>query len=308
MKIWWNFEDTDNYYWLIPDWKNYLDYFLFMERWNKLVELVRSLPNVWGEGGERSDNLLEYMALAHLETIVEVQEQRRISLADVDALEEILLNGWGNERDTRIQNVKNRCLALVQKIVKSDREEQRSSDFLYWVTILFPWMADRVCSTHWLHDQVLQTWQEVLGKLGSAQREARYREEAHRALARQIRLYQDKPWIGSAIDLLEEMGDEESAEKLRDSSARAKSPDKDQESPDEDQRLYEMISELKRLGVPEEALDMLAKEGPRQDVVRQLQEARMPDEDLQMLLHLAESARARAADTATSLSSTKGLR
>jgi hypothetical protein len=292
----WKSENTDNNYWLIPDWKNYLDYFLFMERWNKLVDLIRPLPDVWGGGGKGGDDLLEYMAVAHLETIVEIQEQRKIPPLPTDVGElEKDLDQWESTRDERIEAVKASCLELVETIVASDREEQRSNDFHYWITVLFPWMADRVCSTQWLHEHVFQTWEEVLGKVRNAQSA---REEACRDLARRIRGKLGEPWIDSASDLLAKMGDKESATELRELSRRLARRD-------EEQRLYEMISELKNAGVPEEPLDMLARVGPLPAVVRQLQEAQVSDAYLQTLLQLAESAQARADDTATSLSSSK---
>ena len=66
-----------------------------------------------------------------------------------------------------------------------------------------------------------------------------------------------------------------------------------------------MIGELKRAGVPEEPLDLLARVGPLPTVVHQLQEAQVSDAYLQTLLQVAESAQARSEDTATSLSSSK---
>ncbi len=269
-------EDTDDSFWLIPDWDNYYDYFLYAECWNRLVSSAPQLPL---DECIKSDNLLEWFLLSHLELVCQIQKMRRVPehlwRPDVHEMQQQLLDdqAWINERIRRQRLVSDLIAELYARSVANSYTgriasmQERDSNIATWVDRHLIWAADPLCASPDMATWISQTRE---GAIKDAQKDLAERNRiAAQSLLSRLRPNFGKEWVEATISLMDRL-DEEAASITRNELQRVRTI-----------RGAEFKEELKQLadaGIPSELIQRMRAFGFTREIAAELLEANIPND------------------------------
>lgn len=196
-------------YWLVPNWDNHYDYFLYRLGWNRMIDLLRDLADSdisLATSLIKDDTLIEFALLVHLDLVCRVQASRVLPLylwqMSVEDLRE-KLNTWmtdhTNDVGKQLKDIYNYCV--------DDGVLVRDQDFLVWFEIFLPWATDRNVASEKLSAELMKLREEIIRK----DRAESADHGAANHLAQRIRRNLTADWIPSAIEvvrhLIEDLAD-----------------------------------------------------------------------------------------------------
>ncbi len=264
--------ETDCQFWVIPDWDCVIDVLLYGTHWNRVVDLLRA----FGEVGDDDDALhLEAAALAHVAGVLAVAATRSLPPLPF-GMDEVRQAGSLSALWTRRREELAAPLAATARELflrgSGPSGNRRDRDYARWFTGLFPWMADSLCSTRWLADWVLGTWEATLRAAREVGDRRDHAGSARQMLAERIRLSLGQPWVRETCGLLAAMGDPHRAGDLRRQAEQLAM----RETATQDE-LTKLMRALLTAGVPQEILMDALKAGEVTPVLQaQLLEAGVP--------------------------------
>jgi hypothetical protein len=248
---------TDNAFWVIPDWDDHLDYFLYIATWN---ELVTSVLHLVRQSPDNNEPYVEALFLMHVEAIWSITLRRRIP-ASLSRAVAALSTDDGEEVGAfanRLRIPLGRRLREAYAAGRAPDATVLEKDFVYWFSVLLPWAFDEISLPKATVDFCAALRHSILerhGDLASGNSRAAVR------LARRIRERISEPWIASTIDVLAGL-DPDLADEIRAewTGARAEAND----------ALRDFIDRLESAGVPEDIIERLRMQGLAEDVIRDL--------------------------------------
>jgi KAP family P-loop domain len=259
-------EDTDGSFWLVPDWENSYDYYLYGEIWNRTVHRFSESDLQYAE---THTNILEWVFLLHLKLVCSIEQGRTIKKNIWDQsskqLADMLDNNelWKSFQKQRRDEIKQEIASLYAN-GQENLQERRKSDFCTWVEIMLPFAADRLSLPAETGNWVLEIREEILKRHDQL---ADSDESLAKALVRRIHRHIENRWVYFTIDLLEEF-DPAQAAWLRSMV--------EQQETQRNEKLQAFVRRLGEVGIPESLQKRILAFGVTQEIGRELQAAGIP--------------------------------
>lgn len=282
-------QQTDDSYWLTPDWENYVDFMLYAHGWNQMVQLLRGLPASYSKNIEQGSSAMEYCFYYHFDLILHIQQDRRIAAlpGDSKTLQAHIVNAEANRQENAwhrdFASLEARCMDLLRSKPEKGQSRRRA-DFVNWFSTVFPWTADERVASGKVQEQVLGLWTKGMQIVEAESAGARVK--AMEPLRRRIGMNLDRPWTGTCVDLLEKMG----ADTNEISRLRGEWEQRVEQAPDKAMSdLQQLVQQLIEAGVPREELTKLVLGGPKPELLGTLS-ALLPQEVFRRLWGVANLA------------------
>ncbi|MBF6606695.1 MAG: hypothetical protein IVW53_14085 [Chloroflexi bacterium] len=256
-------ESTDNLFWVVPDWDEMRDYFIYVSGWNPLVDVVIDLPE-----GVDPVRLLDLMFVAHVQLVCDVQMMRAPSqmVTELAAQMSDIVLDEGNAFEASMASARATSAAAVRSAMAragSAGSTIRDRDFSDWLEHLVPWAFDPLASSHASASWLRQVRSELLTEM---QQLDGANAEAARYLARRLRKHLTEPWIESSLQVLNEL-DPATATRVR--------AEWQESQAQKSREFQELVDQLEAGGVPLDVIRRLRTEGISESLAEDLIAARV---------------------------------
>ncbi len=208
--------DTDNCFWIIPDWDNYLDYNLYINAWDSLVDSILTVDTNWLDNTEFVEKVIVYVYLMHLQFVLDIHEYRSTLLPQLSgkSLMSFISKQFDQVYKPWFTGITQRCINILSKY-NDENGNQRYRDFINWFTLFLPWSADTLVIPKRSFKDIIRLWDNGLNILSDKNPSRKYRKEAWDTLKQRIVLNIDEPWADSLINLLRTMRDHTGVRNMR---------------------------------------------------------------------------------------------
>lgn len=191
VEVEYEYRPTDHCFALVPDWEGRYDYLLYAAGWNNIWNTLKDV------GPEPSPKLLEWLLVKHVSLVIDVQSERGISRAVMDAtaaeLEDLDRN-W--ERDEILESV---AEGIERMYRTPGGRSTREGDFAEWVDTLLPSIADPVLALPEFAERILAIREKTLTERGALERAD---QRCADFLAARIRRDISSDWVTHTMQLL----------------------------------------------------------------------------------------------------------
>lgn len=151
--------ETPYAYYLVPAWERYSDYYSYVYGWNRMVDALAR----WSRAGKISAEHLEWMAVTHIELVLQVHATRMvpeqlIAESDADA-DGALPDAWADELGHRLAGVR----SMIARLLPDHGvplENQRQADLAHWVGIGLAMLSSRNAVSERVSEGLRSIWDE----------------------------------------------------------------------------------------------------------------------------------------------------
>lgn len=196
-------DDETLLYLVVPDWESYSDYYSYQYVWNGMRDTARRLSLE----GARTRNLLEYIILAHISTVTNIQRAKTVNKKFLDYEFMSITSdteAWDQLYGDLLASLREDLSNLLVSIKETARTSTRAGDFLSWLAVGLPLATSRNIATSRLSTDIFQIWLDL--DLDNFQRR---RLSNH--LVKRLPRYVTEPAAVADIDLLAKVDPDRSA-------------------------------------------------------------------------------------------------
>lgn len=275
---------TDDLFWTVPDWPTHYDYFLYVQGWNRLIDVASA-----GSAGEDPQRRhLDWFLLAHLEMIGTIHKSRTLPArywqATPERLSDLLTDDdrWSDYQTELEEQLSALFSELYLASTTTAVEEavpgapgllDRERAFGAWFRSSLVWAADPLASTKRRAEWILSTRARIIEGSGDDLQDVN--KTAARVLIRRLRDSISEDWIGWTLRLLDLLDSELASSLLEEHEAARIRTDED---------FQRIVSRLAEMGYPEDLILRMRTQGITQDTVAAARKAGVPPDYIELLL------------------------
>jgi hypothetical protein len=259
-------EQTDDMFLLIPDWENLVDYLLYINAWNTMID---SLEKAHLTSVSRDPTAVAWVTFTHIALVAEIHKARRVPVWLRPGIQADGHPPWAN---WSVDATQEKLRELLQELWVTPRSV-RDVNFHTWLEEYYPWAADPSFAPGELGARIMELRAQIItDEEDRKDADQRCAARLYSRLQRSI----GSRWIGETISFLATLDHDLGREikTMHEISRR-----------DRNRSVQGLLDALQRTGVPEELVRRLALHGLTDETARGLQELGLPR---QVIAQLAE--------------------